>query len=104
MAPAGGLDADLDGCTDDIDGLIELTASLDDQEVVSSLLAKLENARDAAQRGNVRAAINMLGAYTNEVAAQRRKLGDTDADLLTQYAMNVLSDIRASRADSTTIT
>jgi predicted extracellular nuclease len=51
--------------------------------VASSLCAKLANAAAARARGNLKAAQNILGAYVNEVNAQRGKAIPTeDADLL----------------------
>ena len=51
--------------------------------VASSLCAKLDNAAVARNRGNLKAAQNMLKAFTNEVDAQRAKAITTgDADLL----------------------
>jgi len=51
--------------------------------VASSLCAKLDNAAAMRDRGNVKAAANILNAYINEVEAQRGKaIGTGDADLL----------------------
>jgi len=51
--------------------------------VATSLCAKLDNAAAARNRGNLKAAQNMLKAFTNEVDAQRAKAITTgDADLL----------------------
>jgi hypothetical protein len=46
---------------------------IDNHGILNSLLHKLENAQRALDRGNVQAAINMLGAYINELEAQSGK-------------------------------
>src|SRR6266550_6805709 len=51
--------------------------------IASSLCAKLGNAAAARDRGDLKAAQNILKAFTNEVKAQRGKaIGTDDADLL----------------------
>jgi hypothetical protein len=51
--------------------------------VAGSLCAKLGNAAAARDRGDLKAAQNILRAFSNEVNAQRGKaIGTDDADLL----------------------
>jgi hypothetical protein len=55
--------------------------------VADSLCAKLENAAAARERGNLKAAQNILNAFKNEVEAQRGKsLTSEDADTLVALA------------------
>lgn len=60
----------------------------------TSLMKKLENARLSLEKNNVKAAINKLEAFINEVKALRgKKLTEEQADLLIQKIENVISTI-----------
>jgi TolB protein len=91
-APAGGLDADEDGCTDTIDGLIAIVESMTLQpKIEGGLLRKLNGAQKGLDRGNTRLALNKLGDFIRQVEAQRGKaLTDPQADLLANYANNII--------------
>lgn len=92
-APAGGLDADLDGCTDTIVGLRAIVESLSlKPNIEGGLLGKLDDAQKAVDRGNTRVAENKLTDFINQVEAQRGKaLTSAQADLLVSYANNLIA-------------
>ena len=89
-APAGGLDADFDGCTDTIAGLRAIVEGLSlKPNIEGGLLGKLDEAQKALDRGNTRAAENKLRDFINQVEAQRGKaLTNSEANLLVTYASN----------------
>ena len=91
-APAGGLDADLDGCTDTIAGLRAIIEALSlKPNTEGGLLGKLDEARKALDRGNTPVAENKLRDFINQVEAQRGKaLSNSEAVLLVTYARNLL--------------
>lgn len=89
-APELGFDADVDGCTDTIDGLIAITSALD-AEGVDGLIAKLNEAQAAISRGNTVVAENKLNDFIDQVeAARSNNLTDEEADLLIAYADNLI--------------
>jgi hypothetical protein len=64
--------------------------------VRKSLLAKVDAAFSAFQRGKLHAATNMLNAFINEVEAQRgKKLTGHQVDKLTMYAGEIISTLAA---------
>ena len=93
MEDATDLDANADGCIDTFEDFPTLIEDLGlPQGIENALLSKIGNAQKAANRGNYRAAANILQAFINEVQAQRgKKLSDTDADLLIAYANNLIT-------------
>lgn len=68
--------------------LCQLTiAAVSNAGIATSLCAKLDAAAAADARGQVATAHHILGAYLNELDAQRGKtISDASADLLTRYA------------------
>ncbi|MCO6450242.1 MAG: thrombospondin type 3 repeat-containing protein [Caldilineales bacterium] len=89
----GGLDANEDGCIDELADLDELVMSLDlPGGTENALLSKVENAAKSVAKGNYTAASNQLEAFINQVEAQRgKKLTDAEADMLIAYVQNVLA-------------
>jgi hypothetical protein len=89
-APAGGLDADLNGCTDTINGLIEIVEAMGSQP--KGLLKKLEDALQALEQGKPHVATNKLHDFVDQVEAHRGEaLTDEQADLLVNYANNIIA-------------
>lgn len=93
-----GLDADVDGCVDTPDGLLELLAELPpDQladQIENSLVSKIENALKSLNKGRENAAIGQLEAFINQVEAQSgKKISEETAALLISYAENLISQI-----------
>ena len=98
---AMGLDADNDGCIDNISGLTEtcdtlLAEGIIAEEMQDSLTTKVENAEKSLNKDNICAAINQLEAFINQVNAQRgNKISDEAADLVIGYANNVIEMLLA---------
>lgn len=97
---ATGLDANNDGCIDNIGGLNQLIQTLVaegvsiDQQLQNSLLSKVENAQKSADKENICAAVNQLQAFKNEVNAQRdKKISNDAADLVITYVNNVIAGL-----------
>jgi len=94
---ATGFDADNDGCIDSVSGLASVVSTLVLEGVISSelensLLSKIGNAEKSATKENICAAINELGAFINQITAQReKKIANEAADLLINYATNVIT-------------
>ncbi len=60
----------------------------------NSLVSKLDNAKRSLEKGNERAAVNKLKAFTNEVEAQKgKKIPEIQADLLIQEAQEIINSI-----------
>ena len=81
-----------------IGGLIDLINELPedalDEELVNSLTQKLENAEKQATKENICAAVNILGAFQNQVEAQRgNKIADATATFLIEYSENVITQL-----------
>lgn len=87
-----GFDADVDGCTDTLGGLIAMVESLTPEpKIEGGLLAKLNGAQTALDRDNMRVAVNNLRSFINQVKAQRGKsLTSPQAGLLVAYANNLI--------------
>jgi hypothetical protein len=96
---ATGFDANDDGCIDSLSGLGNIVATLVVEGVISpelenSLLSKVANAGKSATKENICAAVNELGAFMNQINAQRgKKIADGAADLLIDYTTNVISSL-----------
>jgi hypothetical protein len=74
--------ATLHSLEDTVMRLLE-SGDIDNKGIANSLLAKLDAAQAAYERGNVEAARNILDAFINEVEAQRGKhISEWAADLL----------------------
>ncbi len=89
---ATGFDADGDGCIDTLTGLQQTINALPDDvlsdEIRGSLVSKVDNALKPVV-GEKKAAINILGAFINEVNAQRgKKISEEVADMLIKYVDN----------------
>jgi len=98
LEDATGLDANLDGCKDTIEDLIEVTQSFNLKEGVStslvSILQQAQGALQLANEGSVPSATARLGAFRNLVEGQRGKaLTDEQADLLIAMVDNVLAQL-----------
>jgi hypothetical protein len=82
---------------DGVSRLMDMVRALGlDHGIENSLLAKLGNALDAMERGNYRPAENQLNAFINEVQAQSgKKINPSDADVLIQWAMDIINASQA---------
>jgi len=97
---ATGFDADGDGCIDTLTGLQEIIEALPDDvlsdEIKNSLVSKVDNALKSADKEKDEAAINILQAFINQIEAQRgKKISEEVADMLIEYANNVIAKIEA---------
>ena len=93
-----GLDADVDGCVDTPDRLLELLAELPpDQladQIENSLVSKVENAMKSLEKDRENAAIEQLEAFINLVEAQSgKKISEEIAQMLILYAQNLIQQI-----------
>jgi hypothetical protein len=94
---ATGFDVDGDGCIDSVSGLTTLIETLVDEEVIdeqmqNSLLSKINNALQSADKENICAAVNQFEALINQVNAQRgKKISDDAADQVIAYAQSVIA-------------
>lgn len=100
---SSGLDADNDGCIDTFEGLVEVINSLPDSELPdelkSSLISKIENALHLVDKGADKAAVNVLNALVNQISAQEgKKIPPETAEMLTQYALNLIVQIQEEHA------
>ncbi len=96
---ASGFDANNDGCIDTIGGLQQIINTLPvdvlSDEIKNSLVSKIDNALKSVEKENDEAAINMLGAFINQIEAQRgKKISEEAADMLIAYANNVIAQIK----------
>lgn len=63
---------------------------------IASLTAKLQAARRSLERGNPAAAVGQLGAFANEVEAQRNKtIPDDEAALLLGWAEGIVTQLQS---------
>jgi len=91
-----GFDVDGDGCIDSISGLTTLVETLVDEGVIdeqmrNSLLSKMDNASQSADKENICTAVNQLEALINQVNAQRgKKISDDAADQVIAYTQSVI--------------
>ena len=104
---ATGYDADQDGCIDTSEGLLELIVNLPTDaladELVQSLVQKVNNVEKLSTRENICAAVNVLGAFQNEVEAQRgKKITDDTAILLIEYSSNLIDQLLESLPEGET--
>lgn len=93
QAPDLGLDADHNGCTDTVAGLKSVVEGLVlNSQATNGLLRKLEDAEKALDAGKIRVAENKLKDFIDQVEGLRgRWLTDEQADLLVQYANNLIT-------------
>ncbi len=100
LEDATGLDADGNGCIDTISGLTDVLNTLVsegviEEQLVNSLLSKVENAEASVNKDNICAAINKFEALINEVNAQRgKKISNEAADLIILYTNNLIANLR----------
>lgn len=97
---ATGFDADVDGCVDTPSGLIDIINALPpdvlSDQTKNSLVSKVEAAQKSIDKEKDQVAINQLNAFINEIEAQRgKKISEEAADMLIQYALNIISQIEA---------
>jgi hypothetical protein len=99
LEDATGFDADTNGC---IDTLAGMTNTLDtlvaegiiDSTLKNSLVTKVEGAEKAADKENICAAVNKLGALKNEVNAQAgNKISHEAATLVINYTNNLITQL-----------
>jgi hypothetical protein len=74
---ATGFDANNDGCIDSLTGFSDIIETMHDDvlsdEIKNSMVSKIENALNSADKENDEAAVNMLEAFINQIEAQRGK-------------------------------
>lgn len=95
---ATGFDDDADGCIDTLSGLQYIIDTLDplvfSDNVKTSLVAKISAAEKQATKDNICTGVNILGAFKSQIEAQRgKKMSSEAADLLTDYAINIISKL-----------
>ena len=95
---ATGFDADNDGCIDSFSGLTDVINNLDSDilsdNVRNSLVSKINNAIKQSTKDNICTAINVLGAFKNEINAQTgKKISEDAATLLINYADNLIAQL-----------
>ena len=94
---AYGRDADLNGCTDTTEDLLQVVRDLNlAAGIENSLLAKIENLIDSILAGSIKEGINQLNALKSQIEALRgKKLSNEDADLLIEYISNLKRSLGA---------
>ena len=91
-----GFDVDGDGCIDSVSRLTTLVETLVnegviDEQMENSLISKITNAWNSADKENICAAVNQLEALINQVNAQRgKKISDAAADQVNTYTQSVI--------------
>ena len=92
---ATGQDADGDGCIDKIEDLPQVVEDLNlPQGTENSLKDKINNIQNSIDAGNITTAINQLNAFINQVNALKgKKITDAEADMLIQYATNLINSL-----------
>jgi predicted CXXCH cytochrome family protein len=92
---ATGQDADLDGCIDAIEDFPQVVEDLNlPMGTENSLKDKLNNIQNSIDDGNIATAINQLNAFINQVNALRgKKITNDEADMLVQYATNLINSL-----------
>ncbi|MCK4823665.1 putative metal-binding motif-containing protein [bacterium] len=93
-----GFDADADGCIDNLQDLPQIIEALPDgllsDQTKNSLISKVNNALKSVDKDADNAAINQVQAFINEINAQRgKKISEEAADMLIQYANNIIAQI-----------
>ncbi len=96
LEDANGFDADTNGCIDTLTGMTGIldtlvTEGIIDSTLKNSLVTKVAGAEKAADKENICAAINKLGALKNEVNAQAgNKISLEAATLVINYTNNLI--------------
>jgi len=92
---ATGFDANGDGCIDRIEDFAQIIENLNlPKGTENSLTSKIINAETLLEKGNEKAAINVLKAFINQVKDQSGdKIPEEDANMLIEYANNIISQI-----------
>ncbi len=95
---AGDPDMNHNGVLDSAENLPYVITRLSlHKGIENSLMSKVENALKSLEKGNHNAAIQQLQAFINQVEAQRgKKIPENIANMLIQYAQNVISQIQAT--------
>ena len=92
-----GFDVNGDGCIDSVSGLTALVETLVEEDVIdeqmqNSVFPKIDNASQSADKENICAAVNQLGALINQVNAQRdKKMSPEAADQVIAYTQSVIN-------------
>ncbi len=84
--------------TTPIEAIQDLITNIENLELPTgtenSLISKLESAINSLENGQENAAVNKLNAFINQVEAQRgKKISEKDADMLIEYATNLINSI-----------
>lgn len=67
------------------------------QGTKNSLISMIDNAKEALDKGNEETAVNILQAFINYVEAQsEKKISEENAEMLIEYAENVIDQIEES--------
>lgn len=97
LEDATGFDVDNNGCIDSFSGLFNLLSTLVSEGVIdsnmqNSLMQKVGNAENSADKENLCTAVDQLGAFKNQVAAQRgKKISVESAELVSAYADSLIA-------------
>jgi hypothetical protein len=95
LEDATGQDADGDGCIDAIEDFPQIVEDLNlPMGTENSLKSKIKNIQKSIDAGKIKTAINQLNAFINQVNALRgKKISNADADMLIQYATNLINSL-----------
>ncbi len=98
LEDATGSDADLDGCTDTPEGLMEVINAASEEDiseiVKNGLIIKVENAAKSIGQGAYEGALGKLEAFIHQIEAQSgKRLSEEMAELLIEYAQNLIEEI-----------
>jgi hypothetical protein len=90
-----GYDANVDGCIDNITGLKAIISSTSmENKLKQSLMLKLTNAENSINRGRDFTAMVYLWAFILQVQSQPKNKKIPQANMIVDYAENVLKRIR----------
>lgn len=89
----GGMDANLDGCTDQIDDFTDVVVDCGlPPDTRQALVDSINASWSSIARSKFKTATNQLNAFINKVEAQRGKaISEADADMLIAFALNVIA-------------
>jgi len=95
MVFVGEPDMDHNGVLDSVENFPHVIGRLGlHQGIENELISTVENASKSMEKGNYNAAINQLQAFINKVEAQKgKKISEEMAEMLIQYAQNVIWQI-----------
>jgi len=73
----------------------DIRAKVSNTGIVNSLCTKIENAISSLSRGNIKAGMNQIEAFINDVSAQRgKKIAVNDADAFIKLARQILDGLK----------